>query len=103
MLIASPALAQDEPKERVVVMQVQGPGLSDFDKRSYRAAIVGGLSEKYTVLSGDDVDAKVTEIFEKESRENIECDTEKCFQDIAIEFQAELIAVCTVVKKPGGY
>ncbi len=84
-------------------MQVQGKGIPDADKRAYRAAIVKGLRNKYKILSGDSVDATVQEIFEKESRENIECDTEKCFQDIAIAFQAELIAVTSIVKKSGGY
>ncbi|MEE8483810.1 MAG: formylglycine-generating enzyme family protein [Nitrospinota bacterium] len=77
--------------------------MSDYDRRSYRTAIVEGLRSKYKVLSGDEVDKIVNKIFEKESRENIECDTEKCFQDIAIAFQAELIASCTVVRKSGGY
>lgn len=84
-------------------MQVQGKGLSGDERRIYRTAIVNALKEKYVVLSGDQVDAKVNEIFEKESRESIECDTEKCFQDIAIAFQAELIASCTVLKVEGGY
>ncbi len=90
-------------KERLVVMQVQGKGISPDEGRIYRNAIVEALSERYEVLSGDDVDAKVNEIFEKESRESIECDTEKCFQDIAIAFQSELIATTTVLKSSGGY
>ncbi len=102
-LIASPALAVEEPKERLVVMQVQGKGVSPDERRIYRNAVVEALSWKYEVLSGDEVDATVQEIFEKESRESIECDTEKCFQDIAIEFQAELIATTTVLKVSGGF
>tara|TARA_B100002003_G_C13656745_1_gene333712 strand:+ start:188 stop:496 length:309 start_codon:yes stop_codon:yes gene_type:complete len=77
-----PSSATAAGKERLVVMQVQGPGLSSSEKNIYRSAIIKGLKDKYTVLSGDQVDAKVNEIFEKESRESLLCDTEKCFQDI---------------------
>jgi hypothetical protein len=89
--------------ERIVVMQVQGKGLASDEKNIYRSALVESLGESYEVLSGDDVDKKVQEIFQKESAESAECDAEKCLQEIAIALQAELIATCTVVKRPGGY
>jgi formylglycine-generating enzyme required for sulfatase activity len=90
-------------KPLIVVMMVQGANLTNDDRSVYRASIVEGLSNKYTVLSGNSVDAKVKEIFDKESKRSLECDTEKCFQDIAIAFQTELIAVTRVVKKTDGY
>jgi formylglycine-generating enzyme required for sulfatase activity len=102
-VILVPSISHAEQKERIVVMRVLGKGLTNDDRNSYRTAIAQGLSKRYSVLSGNSVDAKVKEIFQKESRKAVECDTEKCFQDIAVAFQAELIAVTTVVKKNGGY
>lgn len=103
MLLIACSHAHAEEKIRLVVMQIQGPGLSSSERTIYRTALVEALSDRYIVLSGGEVDAKVREIFQKESKENISCDTEKCFQDIAVAFQAELIAACTVLKTDGGY
>lgn len=103
VMVFAPSIAHSAEQERLVVMQVQGPDLSSSERTIYRTAIVKALSDRYIVLSGDDVDAKVKEIFTKESRESISCDTEKCFQDIAMAFQAELIASCTILNADGGY
>jgi hypothetical protein len=89
--------------ERIVVMAVQGKGLASDERNIYRSALVEALGERYEVLSGDDVDRTVQEIFRKESAESVECDAEKCLQEIAIALQAELIATCTIVKRSGGY
>ncbi|MFQ5432352.1 MAG: YSC84-related protein [Nitrospinota bacterium] len=97
---ASPALAA---KERLVVMKVQGEKLSEAEKSIYRNALVEGLSKTYTVLSGDDIDVKVREIAKKEGGESLQCGTEKCFQEIVIAFQAELIATAVVLKVSQGY
>jgi len=86
------------PTERIVVLQVKGKGLSPDERNYFRTAIVEVLQAGYVVLSGEEVDKKVKEIYEKESREALECDAEKCLQEIGIEFNAELIAKCTVVK-----
>jgi len=100
LLGASPVLAA---KERLVVMKVQGEKLSEAEKSIYRNALVEGLSGTYTVLSGDDVDAKVREIAKSEGGEKLQCSTEKCFQEIVIAFQAELIATAVVLKVSQGY
>jgi hypothetical protein len=84
-------------------MQVQGKGIASDERNIYRSALVGGLRGRYDVLSGDDVDKTVQKIFRKESAESMECDAEKCLQEIAIALQAELIATCTIVKRSGGY
>ena len=97
---ASPALAA---KERLVVMKVQGEKLSEAEKSIYRNALVEGLSGTYTVLSGGDVDARVREITKSEGGKSLQCGTEKCFQEIAIAFQAELIATAVVLKVSKGY
>lgn len=104
--IASNRPKRDNPrlkKERLVVLQVHGKGISKQDRVAYRAALVKALQNKYDVLSGDQVDKIARETFAKESKESLECDTEKCFQNIAIALQAELIASCNVNKKSGGY
>lgn len=103
VFVLAPLIVHSAEKPRLVVMQVQGKGLSNDDRNSYRTAIVKGLGTKYEILSGNSVDTKAKEIFQKESSKAVECDTEKCFQDIAVAFQAELIAVTTIVKKNGGY
>ncbi len=97
----SPVLAAsaDKFKEPIVLMPVRGIKLSQMELSTYRTAIAESLSREYTVFTGDEVDRIIEEIFEKESRENIDCDTEKCFQDIAIAFQSELIASTTVFPK----
>ncbi len=97
---AGPAFAA---KERLVVMKVQGEELSEAEKSIYRNALVEGLSEKYTVLSGDDIDAKVREIAKSEGGESLQCGTERCFQEIVLAFQAELIATAVVMKVSQGY
>ncbi len=93
------AASADKFKENIVLMPVRGIKLSQMELSTYRTAIAESLGKDYTVYSGDEVDRVIEEIFEKESRENIECDTEKCFQDIAIAFQSELIASTTVLPK----
>ncbi len=93
------AASADKFKEPIVLMPVRGIKLSQMELSTYRTAIAESLGTKYTVYSGDEVDRVIEEIFEKESRENIDCDTEKCFQEIAITFQSELIASTTVLPK----
>jgi hypothetical protein len=101
--ILNPLLPAFAGGERIVVMAIQGKGIAADEKNIYRSALVEALSGRYEVLSGDDVDNTVKEIFQKESRESMLCDTEKCLQEVAITMQAELIATCTVVKRSGGY
>lgn len=67
-------------------------------------ALVQGLQLKYVVFSGELVAQKSREIFRKESRvAKKECDETRCMEDIAIAFQAELIATANVTKLEGGY
>jgi len=91
------------PRERVVLMPVRGKNISQMELSAYRAAIAQELNEKYDVFTGDEVDRKIDEIFAAESREALECDTTKCFQEVAIAFQAELIATSMVLPKADRY
>jgi hypothetical protein len=91
-------------KERLVLM----PMLLGAQERSLQGAmetaLIEGLEQKYEVYSGDRVRQKVKEIFSRESKvSKKECDETRCMEDIAIAFQAELIAVANVTKQEGGY
>jgi ribosomal protein L9 len=91
-------------KERLVLM----PMLLGAQERSLQGAmetaLIEGLEQKYEVYSGDRVRQKVKEIFSRESKvSKKECDETRCMEDIAIAFQAVLIAVANVTKQDGGY
>lgn len=92
-------------KERLVLMPLRVP---DEDKNllgSMETALVQGMQTQYEVFSGEQVATKAKAIFLKESRATAkkECDETRCMQDIAIAFQAELIATANVTKRDGGY
>jgi len=92
-------------KEKLVLMPLRVP---DEDKNltgAMETALVKGLQQKYDVYSGEQVSQKAHEIFMKESRNTAhkECDETKCMQNIAMAFQAELIATANVTKQDGNY
>jgi hypothetical protein len=92
-------------KERLVLMPLR---LGDEDKNRQAAmetALVEGLHKKYIVFSGEQVAQKAREIFLKETRNTTrkECDETKCMQNIAMAFQAELLAVASVSREVDGY
>jgi hypothetical protein len=96
---------QQVEKERLVLMPLRVP---DEDKNltgAMETALVKGLQQKYDVYSGEQVSQKAHEIFMKESRNTAhkECDETKCMQNIAMAFQAELIATANVTKQDGIY
>ena len=81
--------------------------LSEEDRSlqgAMETALVEGLQDRYEVFSGERVQQKAREIFNKESKTaKAECDETRCMEDIAIAFQAELIAVANVTKREDGY
>ena len=93
-----------DQKNRLVLMPLR---VSAEDRNLHGAmetALMEGLQNKYEVFAGERVQQKTKEIFNKESRTaKKECDETRCMQDIAIAFQAELIAVANVTKQDGGY
>ncbi len=96
---------QSTPKKpRVVLMPIK-VSVEDLNLAgSMETALVEGLQERYIVFSGERVQQKTREIFAKESKTaKAECDETKCMEDIAIAFQAELIAVANVTRRDGGY
>jgi hypothetical protein len=87
-------------------MPIRATGVDRTYNTPMETALVEGLSSKYTVYSGDRVTEKVKEIFKKVSEETEagqECDAAVCLQNVAIEFQAELIAMVTILKSNADY
>lgn len=94
----------DTPKDRLVVMPLRVREEEQGLLASMETALVEGLQEKYEVFSGERVAKKAKEIFNKESQTaKKDCDETRCMQDVAMAFQAELIAVANVTKRDGGY
>lgn len=101
-------------KDRVVVMPVRGSNISADESSVFRAAIVESLQSRYEVLSGSEVDNRIRDIFAKEFREGLDCETEECLIELdralhaelvklTESFGAELVATATVVRKDSGY
>lgn len=96
----------DEPdKDRLVLMPLRVPNEDKNLTGAMETALVEGLQQKYVVFSGEQVSQKAREIFLKESRNTAhnECDETKCMQNIAMAFQAELLATANVTKQDGIY
>lgn len=103
-LQAQAAKPVKESKERLVLMPMRVDEGEKNMLASMETALVQGLQLKYEVFSGELVAQKSREIFRKESRvAKKECDETRCMEDIAIAFQAELIATANVTKLEGGY
>lgn len=92
-------------KERLVLMPLRVPEEDKNLTGAMEAALVKGLQQKYDIFSGEQVSQKAHEIFMKENRNTAhkECDETKCMQNIAMAFQAELIATANVTKQDGSY
>jgi hypothetical protein len=92
-------------KEKLVLMPLRVPEEDKNLTGAMETALVEGLQQKYVVFSGEQVSQKAHEIFMKESRNTAhkECDETKCMQNIAMAFQAELIATANVTKQDGIY
>jgi hypothetical protein len=92
-------------KERLVLMPLRVPEEDKNLTGAMETALVKGLQQKYDVFSGEQVSQKAHEIFMKENRNTAhkECDETKCMQNIAMAFQAELIATANVTKQDGIY
>jgi hypothetical protein len=87
-------------------MPLRATGINKAYYPPMESALVEGLSKNYTVYAGKRVEEKVNEIFNKVSLETgagQECDDTKCLQNIAIEFQAELVATTTILKDASGF
>lgn len=84
-------------KPGLVLLPIQGEGMSQADRDQYRGALVQKLKARYTVFSGAEVDKKL-EKFAKKT-----CDETKCLQEMQIHYQAELIGRVVIKKVSDGY
>ena len=84
-------------KESLVLLPIQGPALSSIDIDNYRIALQQGLSSRYKVFSGSEVEKKLQKFQTKT------CDATECLQNVAIEFQGELIGRVVVSQVGDGY
>lgn len=88
-------------KNRLVLMPLRVPPEDSNLTGAMETALVEGLQQKYVVFSGEQVSQKAREIFLKETRNKAhkECDETKCMQNIAMAFQAELLATANITKQ----
>lgn len=105
LILSSHAHAAKPLKERLVLMPLR---LDDADKSRQAAmetALVQGLQQRYDVLYGEKVAQRARQVFLKESRNlgKKYCDETRCLKDIAVAFQAELIAIANVSRQEDGY
>jgi formylglycine-generating enzyme required for sulfatase activity len=88
-------------KDRLILMPVGGAATASLGN-IYRAALSEALGIKYEVLSGTQIDKKITEIWKAESKK-VNCSEEACYKAAVIAFQAELMAKANVEEVDGGY
>jgi len=98
------AKAAQPTKEKVVLMPLRVEEEDAKLQGAMETAVAQGLQQKYVVFSGEQVAQKARAIFMKESRTaKHDCDETRCLEDIAIAFQAELIAIGNITKQKDGY
>lgn len=95
MAIAAASLAEEKPG--LVLLPVQGPEIGEYDQAVYRNAVAKGFAARYTVFSGSEVDRRLQKTAKKV------CDETQCLQDVAIQFQARVVARAIVVKEANGH
>ena len=84
-------------QETIVVLPVKG-NVPEEDKNTYRITLQEGLSQRYKVLSGLDVDINlIKHIVIKD------CDEKACLQQMGDAFKTKYIALGVVQKKGNGY
>jgi cytochrome c len=99
---AKPPQSAPVEKDSIVLMPLRLSGADKVMKASMEAALVNGLQQKYTVISGEAVEKGVKEIFTKESAKK-DCNADLCYVEISVKFKVGLIAIAEVNKIEGGY
>lgn len=96
--------AEEGSKERLVLMPLR---LAESDRSlqgAMESALVNGLQQQYEVFFGERVQQEAKKVFAQESATaKKECDETRCMENIALAFQAELIATATITQQDGGY
>lgn len=96
LLLAQTAYA----KEIAVLLPVTGP-LTPFEKAELTEETVQGLSFKFELKHGEEVDRFVKQAFQEESKKN-DCDETNCYRRIGAQYHAEKIVALRVAQVEKG-
>jgi len=89
-------------KEIAVLLPVTGP-LTPYEKAELTKQTVDGLSVKFELKHGEEVDLVVKQAFQEESKKQ-DCDETNCYRRIAARYHAEkIVAMRVVMVKAGHY
>ena len=97
LLILLAITAQAATPKRLVLMPVHIPIAEAEVAGTVSAAIIDGLSRRYTVISDDRVTLQVRKTFASG------CDETKCFALIARAFHSDRIAVVNIIRQMGNF
>jgi hypothetical protein len=98
---ATPSAKSGKPA--IILLPVTSQGLTDIEKSLARDSVAEGLSLKYEVKYGEQTDQIIEEIFKSHSAETLECDESKCYRDVAVALNAQLIGKATIMLSHGNY
>jgi len=87
-------------REIAVLLPVTGP-LTPFEKSGLSKEVVDGLSARFDLQYGEEVDHFVKQVFQDESKKN-DCDEANCYRRIAALYHAEKIVVLRVTETDKG-
>ena len=90
LLLANTANA----REAAVLLPVTG-SLTPFEKSELGKVVIDGLSEKFAMNYGEEVDRFVKQTFQDESKKN-DCDETNCYRRIAAQYHAQMIVALRV-------
>ena len=90
LLLAHSAYA----REVAVLLPVTGP-LTPLEISEFSKQVVDGLSARFELMYGDEVDRFVKQAFQDESKKQ-DCDETNCYRRIASRYQAEKIIALRV-------
>lgn len=100
-LVGQGAWAAEQHKPvKAVLMPLTTP-FSPAENAQLAAGIADGLSSRYQVLHGAEVDAVIKRIFDEENK-GLNCDLDICYQKIARHFGVENIVAFVVTPRKDG-
>jgi formylglycine-generating enzyme required for sulfatase activity len=106
--LAVPASAKDKKKAparkpTVVLLPINLIGDQSREAAgNFHSAVAESLQSQYKVIAGTQVEEKLKKALSKENKK-AECDLTACYGAMAVEFNAEYVAVLTVTKLEGDY
>lgn len=83
-------------KEIAVLLPVTGP-LTLYEKSELTKDAVEGLSARFELKQGEEVDRFVKQVFQEESKKK-DCDEANCYRRIAAQYHAEKIVALRVAQ-----